>query len=386
MDIQVDRDIRKARTLPAEAFIDPEILNLELLTVFSNSWLLAPPSLHRDAARDARELSERLEVRGARLPFSIMDRPLFFQRGWEDGALRCFPNVCTHAWYPLVSGPGRGRNLICGQHGRQFDCSGRMKRHSGFEGLPGFPGQEDHLASLPLESWGRFLFLCLNKPRSPLSRVLAELQASTVKLQLGSFKPQTQPEQAREVGGNWKQHAWNYMDQFHIAHIHKAPGGLADAVELPSYRTELYENSSLQWVYARNPEHGFKPEQLPKRFQDSSRPEKRVFALWWFVFPNMTFNFYPWGLSVNVYEPIPGRPERTNFLWSSYVLDEAKAKLKDTLWLSSQVDAEDVDALSQIPQGARSGFAPRGRFSPTEEQGSHWFHLKVCEGLKPKRS
>ena len=34
----------------------------------------------------------------------------------------------------------------------------------------------------------------------------------------------------RDVAGNWKQHAWNYLDPFHIGFVHRAPGGLADAV------------------------------------------------------------------------------------------------------------------------------------------------------------
>ena len=56
------------------------------------------------------------------------------------------------------------------------------------------------------------------------------------------------------------------------------------------------------------PEDGFAPAQLPERLRDPDR--RRVFALWWFVWPNLTFNFYPWGLSVNVYQPVPGAPTR----------------------------------------------------------------------------
>jgi phenylpropionate dioxygenase-like ring-hydroxylating dioxygenase large terminal subunit len=187
--------------------------------------------------------------------------------------------------------------------------------------------------------------------------------------------------EAREVDGNWKQHAWNYMDNFHIRFVHKGPGGLADAIDMSSYRTELHKFSALQWVYAIHPRNGFDPRLLAARFRDPRNTSKRVFALWWFIFPNIALNFYPWGLSVNIYMPIRGRPEKTLFLWYQYALDEEKFRQRNNTWLSEQVDAEDIEAISLVSKGARSEFAPRGRFAPKEEEGPHWFHRLVYETI-----
>ena len=101
------------------------------------------------------------------------------------------------------------------------------------------------------------------------------------------------------------------------------------------------------------------------------------------MFPNLTLNFYPWGLSVNVYQPVPGRPDATRFLWYQWAIDREKHAQRDKRWLSSQVDAEDVDALAQVSRGLRSGFAPRGRFAPDDETGPHWFHKKVARSVLP---
>src|SRR5581483_1426105 len=103
--------------------------------------------------------------------------------------------------------------------------------------------------------------------------------------------------------------------------------------------------AALQWAYARNAADGFEPEQVAARFRDPARPERRVFALWWFLFPNATLNFYPWGLSLNVYEPVPGKPDRTRFVWQHLVLDRAKYAEREKRWLLAKVDAEDVAAL-----------------------------------------
>jgi choline monooxygenase len=371
--MDVDADIRRAEGLPASAFIDPAWLERELATIFSTAWLVVPEAGERGGG-DPRPLEDQLAARGSRVPIQVVGRPLFLQRGWDDDTLRAFPNTCTHAWYPLVHGASRGPTLVCGQHGRRFDCTGRFVSQQGFGAdLPEFPRACDHLTPLPVALWRRLAFVSLD-PRAG-APPLAEVDASLARM---PAMPDRLSSEFREVAGNWKQHAWNYLDPFHIGFVHRAPGGLADAIELASYTTELYERSVLQWVYARDPADGFDPAWLPARFHDPTPRGRRVFALWWFVFPNLTLNFYPWGLSVNVYEPIPGRPDATRFAWYQFALDRAKLGERERRWLSSQVDAEDVDALAQVSRGLRSGLAPRPRFAPDHERAPHWFHRAVA--------
>lgn len=365
----VDPDIRRAESLPASAFTDGEFLDLELKTIFANTWLLVPPGNHS---------SDFLKPAGARVPFSFLGKPLFLQRGLK-GQLHCFPNVCTHAWHPLVEASGVSRTIICPQHGRQFDVEGRFVSQAGFNDLENFPRESDHLRNVRVEEWAQFVFACLGRPIAPFREFVGEVQNSVPGISLEKLRSQSSGSDVREVDGNWKQHAWNYMDNFHIRFVHKGPGGLADAIELGSYRTELYKFSSLQWVYARRLENGFDPEAVNLRFRDPKNPGKRVFALWWFIFPNLALNFYPWGLSVNMYLPVPKKPGKTQFLWYNFSLDEEKFQRRNDIWLSEQVDAEDIEAISLVSRGARSGLAPRGRFSPREEAGPHWFHKLVYE-------
>ena len=60
---------------------------------------------------------------------------------------------------------------------------------------------------------------------------IAPVRASLGALPLDALRARPHGEEVREVEGNWKLHAWNYMDTFHIPYIHRAPGGLADAIE-----------------------------------------------------------------------------------------------------------------------------------------------------------
>ena len=379
-DLFVHANIRMAEGLPARAFSDSDILNRELKTLFSHEWLLVPEPSGAEARSDSRPWLERLKQRGARAQVSVLEKPLFLQRGWRDSKLRLLPNVCTHAWYPLALGAGRSERLVCAQHGRQFDASGKCLSQPGFAPKAGlFPRACDHLSEFPTANLGNLLFACLGKPAAPFKKIADLVSGSLGGLPVDLLERKPQAGDLRELDGNWKQHAWNYMDKFHVQFIHRAPAGLADAIDLNSYQTELHDGAALQWAYARDPKSGFDPEQLPERFRDPNG--RRVFALWWFLFPNLTLNYYPWGLSANVYEPIPGKPEKTLFRWYAWSWDDKKFAERESRWLSDQVDAEDVEAMAQVRRGVRSGLAPRGRFSPTEETGPHWFHRAVSRAL-----
>src|SRR5712692_677354 len=146
----VHPDIRKAESLPAEAFTYPEFLNLELQTIFTRAWLPVPERSQQELRNDPRGVEEIVRLRGARVPFTLLERPLFLQRDWR-GKLHCFPNVCTHAWYPLIHGLARERSITCVQHGRQFDCEGRFVSQTGFDDVKGFPRESDSLRDLPVE-------------------------------------------------------------------------------------------------------------------------------------------------------------------------------------------------------------------------------------------
>jgi choline monooxygenase len=362
---EVIEDVARAETLPPRAFIDADVLAAEMQRIFERAWLLLPPG---STEGDARPLLEQVRTRGSYATLSLLERPLFLQRDWKD-VLRCFPNVCTHAWHVLLAGRGRHRTFACPQHGRKFDCEGRFKSQAGFAEAPDFPRECAHLRSLPLGQVGPLGFVCLGSPAASFDEVLVPVIADAPLASLEGARVASGV--VRDVAGNWKLHAWNFLDHYHIPFVHGGPGGLGDACEMASYTTELYDWCVLQWVRTTNAADAFPEGVLPARFG------ARVFALWWFVFPNLALNFYPWGLSINQWMPIAGQPERTRFHWYHLVTDEARYAEADARWINRATDDEDVDALSAVQRGVRSGFATRGRFAPREEAAAHWFHRRV---------
>ncbi|MEC9466790.1 MAG: SRPBCC family protein [Myxococcota bacterium] len=380
-NFSVDEDIRRALSLPPEAFTEQEVLDRELETIFSSSWLLAPEPEAGTPGEKAQSLCHEVIAPLSYAPFELCGHPLYVHRGTDD-ALRCFPNVCTHAWYPLVTDQGTGKALTCGQHGRRFDCTGQFLSQPSFTDMPDFPRNCDHLAEVPFREWNGLGFASLGTPRFSFDHVFQPINASLGRLPLDTLERVMQTEEVRIVDGNWKQHAWNFMDKFHIPFIHRGPNGLVDILDYRSYQTELYDHAALQWAWAKHPEHGFEPDHLPERFRDTTGKGRRVIALWWFVFPNLTLNFYPWGLSINRYDPIKSDPTKTRFYWHHYVMDQAKYLACESIWQNSKVDDEDVVAMGLVQRGIESGFAARGRFAPSEEAGPHWFHRTVSEHLQ----
>ena len=80
----------------------------------------------------------------------------------------------------------------------------------------------------------------------------------------------------------------------------------------------------------------------------------------------MMFNFYPWGLSVNIVKPIS--PNRTKVSFISYVWDPSKLE-EGAGALLDKVEREDEFVVEGVHQGLKSKFYTTGRFSPTREQG-----------------
>ncbi len=397
-----------AESLPSIAFWDHDVLRHELETVFRRSWLCVPKQLFREHNPAVRSIYvppapghshfDVLGMRGNAVRFRILGESAFLFRGSRPKgapALRCFKNMCPHARYQLLEISQDTDNelrITCQQHGLACDEEGL------FIGHPAFPeptdAQKDRLSlsRYALEEWFDFFFLCREEdPAHPFQEVMQPVLDTLVGIDLGQFRYRHSSTQERIVQGNWKYHAWNYEDWLHIRFIHKRPAGLADAIDLASARMELFPQATLMWAYAADPADGFDPKDLPERFRDPEHPERRVFALWWFVFPNLALNFYPWGLSVNIFMPaiVNGEtmafdPEKTEFLWYHYVWDEQKYQQIESRWLNTLVDFEDIETMRYIAENLCDHSEPwrRGLFGtlpdgPNGERGPWWFNRKI---------
>ena len=230
-----------------------------------------------------------------------------------------------------------------------------------FREVENFPAPEDNLASLPIHQWGKLLFTTLSRENNAAD-YFKQMAERVSWMPLTEFK--LRPEYSRDyiIEANWALYCENYLEGFHIPFVH---AGLNAVIDYGNYTTELFPFSSLQIGLAKDDDITF---DLPK---DSKDYGKNVAGYYFWVFPNMMFNFYPWGLSINIVQPLGISKTKVSFI--SYVWDENKLRQGAGANLH-QVEMEDEDIVQNVQKGIRSRFYKHGRYSVNRETGTHHFH------------
>jgi choline monooxygenase len=103
-----------------------------------------------------------------------------------------------------------------------------------------------------------------------------------------------------------------------------------------------------------------------------------VAAHYWWVFPNLMVNAYPWGLSINHVQPLA--PDRTRVAFRSYVWDASRFD-RGAGGALDRVEHEDEAIVEAVQRGVKARLYRGGRYSPSREQGVHHFHRLLCAFL-----
>ena len=355
----VDADITRASTLPKSFYLDDAAYALARERIFARSWQWLGDLAD---VREPGSLSPRELLPG------LLDEPLLLSRD-AAGELRCLSNVCTHRGNVLVAAPCRSAQIRCAYHGRRFDLAGRMRAMPAFERACNFPSPRDDLPAVPFGGWGDLAFAAVS-PAAPLSAFIGEMQARLAWLPLHEFKADPTLARDHEFDAHWALYVENYLEGLHIPFVHP---GLSQSLDLAHYRHELYRHANLQLATARFDEPAF---DLPPSSPDHGQ---RIAAYYFWVFPNLMFNFYPWGLSLNIVTPLA--PARTRvsfraFVWNAARLGEGAGGALD------QVEQEDEAVVMSVQRGLRSRFYDRGRYAPERECGVHHFHRLLGEFME----
>jgi choline monooxygenase len=359
MAFTVDGDITQAKTLDANFYLSEDFFQQSKEKIFANSWQFIG---------DSDSVKEKGWVTPVNLLETFLDEPLVISKD-KNEKLHCLSNVCTHRGNLIVERPCKLNDIRCKYHGRRFQLDGKFLSMPEFKEVKNFPTGGDDLHQLPLHAWGKWLFTSLG------SNIKAEDFIGPMAERVG-WMPLNDfvfhPELSKDyfIDAHWALYCENYLEGFHIPFVH---AGLNSVIDYGNYTVELSRYSNLQLGIAKEGELVF---DLP-----SSSPDygKRVAGYYFWVFPNMMFNFYPWGLSINIISPLGVNKTKVSFL--SYVLDESKLRQGAGADLH-KVELEDEDVVQNVQKGIRSRFYTHGRYSVTREQGTHHFHRLIAEFMK----
>jgi len=354
----IDQNIRKAKTIHTDFYTNLEYYEAVKEKIFAKSWQFIGNKSDLNAQN----------VKPITFFENFLDEPLLLSLDKEN-IIHCLSNVCTHRGNLLAYQPCTAQQLRCKYHGRTFDLNGKFLFMPSFKEVENFPCTSDNLTSLPLFAISDLLFTTLN-PTFSAEKYFSDMLNRVSWLPLE--KMQLYPQFSREyfIKANWAIYCENYLEGFHIPFVHP---DLNNIIDYQHYTTEIFPYSNLQIGYGKKMEDCF---DLPPTCPDYGR---KIAAYYFWVFPNLMFNFYPWGLSLNVVEPQGISNTKVSFF--SYVWDETKLAKGAGVELN-QVEQEDEEVVENVQKGVRSRFYTQGRYAPTREQGTHHFHSLIAGFFK----
>lgn len=143
-DLMIDKDIKKASTLPGSFYNDKDYYEASLEKIFVKTWQFIG------------DVQNTVRLNEMVYPFTLLDgsvnEPLLITRN-KAGDINCMSNVCTHRGNIVVNHPGPSKSLMCGYHGRRWELDGTFKNMPEFSEAENFPRPCDGLTKVPLKNW-----------------------------------------------------------------------------------------------------------------------------------------------------------------------------------------------------------------------------------------
>jgi choline monooxygenase len=353
---KIDPDISKAKTLDTAFYNEQKYFELAKEKIFALTWQWAGDT-------------DQLKDTGSLHPFTLLpeylSEPLLLSKD-KNGTIRCLSNVCTHRGNVLVSEPCKLSQITCRYHGRRFSLDGEFIFMPEFKEVRNFPSEADNLHQVSLYQWEKLLFVSLN----PLVRgedLFKEIRERMAWFPMNRLVLLHEHTSTYKVNANWALYCENYLEGFHIPFVH---AGLNQVLDFGEYTTETFRYSNLQLGIGKENDDCF---DLPEGSPDHG---KKVAAYYFWVFPNLMLNFYPWGLSVNIVRPVSAGETEITFL--TYTIDGKTVRTGAGADLHN-VEMEDEEIVENVQRGVRSRFYDHGRYSATREQGTHHFHSLISE-------
>ena len=347
-----------AFTIPSSWYTSQELYDLELNTVFSNSWHLA-------ARRD------QLQEPGQYVTLDVANEPIVLVRD-DEGMLRGFFNVCRHHAAAVMTEPqGTAAHLRCPYHGWTYSLAGDLKGTPDFTGVCDFERQANGLVPVVTAEWENWVFV---RP-SREGPSLADFLGSNLMDQIRPLELQNLHWLERRqyhFDCNWKVFVDNYLDGgYHVPHLHK---GLDSVLDYSNYLIENGERFCLQWS----------PVVSEGAEAKTGAVRKGERALYYWIYPNFMINWYDGVLDTNLV--IPRGVNQTEVIFDFYFADivseEVRQRNLASMEVGQRIQDEDVAICKSVQRGLNSRAYNAGRLSVRREAGEHLFHRLLYADLK----
>ena len=351
--ISINKDISISQTMPSFYYLDDDYYKLSIDKIFKKSWQV---------------ITDKNSVKSKIYPFIFLkdsvNEPLILT--YDRGDYKCLSNVCTHRGNLLCSDQLNSNKILCKYHGRTFDLNGNFLSCPGFDNVKNFPSKSDDLSQIKLKIWKNLILNSLD-PAINIMDILNDIEDRLGWYPFNNISYDKSNSNTYIIDAHWAIYCENYLEGFHVPFIHK---GLNKDIELDTYNTEILNNGVLQYTISKLKKNALN---IPNGYINSNQ---NIYAYYYWIFPNIMLNFYSWGLSINIIEPINKNKSRIRFLSYPIANHIQPTNIDSSL---DTVEEEDQNVVCNVQQGIKSQFYNRGRYSVKHEKGIHHFHRLICK-------
>jgi choline monooxygenase len=367
LHLDVNEQIECAHTLASRFYTDPSILDVERGRIFLRSWQLVG-TLSR-ACGQGYGAKRTIADPETFFTAEVAGEPIVVVRD-KQGILRAFSNVCRHRAGPIAHDSGCQHVLRCGYHGWTYALDGRLIGTPDVEGVEFFDRGTMGMVPVRAEIWEQFIFVNFDASAEPLSAYLGDIPQQVRGFEFSGL--QFAERRDYLINCNWKVYVDNYLEGYHIPIAHP---GLMTEIDYSQYRTDTYRYHSQQFA----PIRAMKSQDDGERFYAPGTGLQQ--ALYFWVFPNLMLNIYPYNISTNLIVPVSTDKTLTIFEWFSHDVTSEKVqkRMKRAIAFSDQVQQEDIGLCESVQKGLHSSTYQRGRYSVRRENGVHHFHMLLDE-------
>lgn len=214
--------------LPKEAYFQKEWFEKEKTNIFEKEWQFVC-------------MIEDLEKNNSYVLEDIGNTPIIVLN--KDSSIKAFVNMCRHRGMRLLRGDEKlDSSIICPYHNWNYNLEGKLK------GVPQSKEFEDldkscmGLKELLCEVWNGLVFVNLNKNAKSLKDTLEPLKNRI--LPYDNIKELRANDGYRYIiNANWKVFVENYMDVYHLFHIHK------ESLKEYDHKNSKNEFVDKQWLF-----------------------------------------------------------------------------------------------------------------------------------------
>lgn len=278
--------------LPTEAYTSQAWFNREQRNLFSRVWQFA------GFETDISNPGDHLCVQAGLYPLIVV-------RG-EDGGLRAFHNICRHRGTELLRTTGKAKKMIiCPYHHWVYGLNGELRSVPSHHEFPNLDKSAMRLHSASVTVWKSMVFVHPDDKAEPLSVWLNGLPDKMGPHQPEKLVEYPDTQMQWEVNANWKIFVENYIDGYHLAHLH------ANTLNMYDHKRQTASFKGPHWTFFEPLTTAYRqslPQKSPLPVIDHI-PTEKLGAYVHLLFPNLGIaeSESDW----SVLQIIPVAPNRT---------------------------------------------------------------------------